>query len=141
MKTLEERFNAKCHRPKKGCWLWLGARQPTGYGQLWNGERPEQAHRISYRMYCGPIPDELEIHHECHNRSCVNPAHLKLITHRQNILESDTLMGKNARKTECKRGHPLSGKNLRITKNGQRACRLCVNILAANYRRRRRGKS
>src|SRR6187399_3064668 len=83
-----------------GCWDWTASKQPPGYGQMWNGERVEQAHRISFRLHCGEIPDGLEIHHECRNRSCVNPVHLRAVTHQVNVLAGDTQMARNAVKTE-----------------------------------------
>jgi hypothetical protein len=135
--TLEKRFIAKVAAMESGiCWLWTGSRYPTGYGQLWNGERPEQAHRISYRLRHGAIPDGCEIDHLCRNRGCVNPEHLRAVPHRENMRVSDTIMGRNAAKLFCMRGHPLSGQNLyTYAKTGARHCRAC---LAAYARERRR---
>ncbi|WP_192630211.1 HNH endonuclease signature motif containing protein [Lysobacter sp. OAE881] len=106
----------------------------NGYGQFWNGHRPEQAHRVSYRLHVGPIPVGLEIDHKCSTRSCINPTHLRAVTHRQNIARSDAVMGVNARKTHCKRGHSLSGENLYIHPTGSRQCRACLRMHARNYR-------
>ncbi|WP_261526143.1 HNH endonuclease signature motif containing protein [Burkholderia multivorans] len=137
--SLLERFHDKCMpEPMTGCWIWFGAHQPTGYGQLWNGERPEQAHRISYRLYCGPIPEGSEIDHRCKNPWCVNPNHLEAVTHAVNMHRSNTEMGRNARKTHCKRGHELTGNNLLIANNGSRQCRICTNWRAREAKRRKR---
>lgn len=134
------RLLAKIARnPATGCWDWRGARQPTGYGTLWNGHRPEQAHRIAYRLYRGEIPAGCEIDHICRNRGCVNPEHLRAVPHRENMRVSDTIMGRNAAKMFCKRGHPLTGENLyRVPSTGARQCRACLRLHAANRRERRR---
>lgn len=121
-----------------GCWVFFAARQPTGYGQMWNGKRQEQAHRISYRIYVGEIPEGCEIDHICRNRSCVNPEHLRAVSHRENMRVSNTVMGRNAAKMFCKRGHPFEGRNLFITKTGARQCRTCINMHARNAKARRR---
>jgi len=134
MPTTLLRLSQKYTKLPSGCWQWNGAKQPTGYGQMWNGERPEQAHRIAYRLFVGPIPDGYEVDHLCRNRSCINPAHLRIVTHRENMRCSLTVMGENARKTHCKRGHALSGHNLIITKQGTRQCRICCNMRARRYK-------
>jgi hypothetical protein len=137
--TTETRLRAKfIVEETTGCWRWTGASQPTGYGQMWNGKRPEQAHRISYRLYRGEIPCDCEIDHICRNRSCVNPEHLRAVPHRENMRVSDTVMGRNAAKMFCKRGHPFSGRNLIITTTGARQCRICINMHARNAKARRR---
>jgi hypothetical protein len=134
MTTLIERFNEKWHLDEAtGCWIWDAYKQPSGYANLWNGERVEQAHRISYRLFVGEIPRGTEIDHRCRNRACVNPEHLRAVTHRENMRVSDAPMGRNAAKLRCKRGHPLSGTNL-VIRNGTRQCRECLN------RRARRAK-
>lgn len=127
--------------PNTGCWLWMGSHQPQGYGTIWNGKRPEQAHRVSYREFVGEIPDDCDIDHVCRQRACVNPDHLEAVSHQENMRRSDALMGINARKTHCKRGHELSGANLRINPNGSRQCRQCVNFHGREARRRKRETS
>jgi hypothetical protein len=66
------------------CWNWTAGKR-SGYGQFWDGERDELAHRISYREHIGPIPAGMFVDHRCRNRACVNPEHLRLATNKQNM--------------------------------------------------------
>ncbi|NWA62995.1 HNH endonuclease [Pantoea sp. B9002] len=139
--TLEERLLSKVAKnPNSGCWEFTGSLYKNGYGQIWNGARAEQAHRVAYRFYVAEIPADKEIDHLCKNRRCVNPKHLDIVTHQENIARSNTVMGENARKTHCMRGHPLEGENLIITKQKTRQCRICSNMRARNAKARRKEK-
>lgn len=130
MPGLQERFEAKCiPEPNSGCWLWFGAWSPqTGYGFI-NGDL---AHRVSYRLFTGPIPGGLQIDHLCRMRCCVNPDHLEAVTCKTNIQRGET--GKTAAKrqqakTHCKAGHPYSVENTILVPGragrGGRVCRIC----------------
>lgn len=77
-----ERFWSKVDK-SGACWQWTGA-STRGYGafRLRGGAR--LAHRVSYTWARGPIPDGMEVDHTCFNRGCVNPDHLRLLSHSMN---------------------------------------------------------
>lgn len=134
-KPVAERIREKTMiDPETGCWLWLGALNQHGYGSLGITFAYQQtkillAHRVSYEIFKGPIPDGLTIDHLCRVRHCVNPDHLEAVTHRENILRGVGRGAKEARQTECINGHPFSPENTYYQPStGSRKCRLCQRI-------------
>lgn len=83
MADLATRFWAKVEKGD-GCWNWTAA-NVRGYGRISINNRMFRAHRVSYEMHRGPIPEGLEICHRCDNPRCVRPDHLFVGTRSDNI--------------------------------------------------------
>ena len=75
--TVKDRIERKVmYEPNTGCWYWIGALFSQGYGAIRINKKIFRAHRISYEIYNGQIPNGLYVRHSCHNPACVNPSHL-----------------------------------------------------------------
>ena len=136
-------FLRKIEPQPNGCWNWIGNILKSGYGLFRSRSKQVGPHRFSYETFVGAIPRGLTIDHLCNNRICVNPEHMAIATLRQNVLRGNGICARNARKTHCKRGHPLSGVNLRFAKllKGGRECQTCYREYQTCYiKRNRRGR-
>jgi hypothetical protein len=80
--------------PKSGCWLWTGYSDGNGYGRLRVNHRIYAAHRLSIELHVGPIPQGNGMRdfcacHRCDNPPCVNPAHLYVGSHADNVRDAN----------------------------------------------------
>ena len=75
------------------CWEWQGSKKGAGYGSFYvnKEEKAQRSHRVCWSFFNGPIPNDLHVLHNCHNPLCVNPAHLYLGTHQDNMRDRTSL--------------------------------------------------
>jgi len=113
--------------PETGCWNWTGALDIHGYGVLNYHGKTTKVHRLIYAKTVEPIPSgnhpSKELDHLCDNPKCCNPKHLKLCTHKENVLRGHGPTAINARKVYCKNGHILPASSNR--NDGTRYCKVC----------------
>jgi hypothetical protein len=79
------RFWAKVNKTEEGCWLWTAGHDGSGYGSLKISGKQIKAHRISYTLANGAIPDGLWVLHKCDTPRCVRPDHLFIGTSKDNV--------------------------------------------------------
>lgn len=111
-KPLIDRLMAKIEvDPKTGCWIWNGATHAGGYGHILvgsrtTGRRMVGAHRVSYELAKGEVPDGHDICHRCDTPACVNPDHLFAGTRKDNMTDMVSKgRGRKPVRTECRNGH------------------------------------
>lgn len=100
----------KCYQGLGACWEWTGGKDQDGYGHAAAFGVTIKAHRLSYILHTGAIPNKAQVLHRCDSPSCVNPEHLFLGTARDNMTDKKLkkrcnpargVRGGSARLTEC----------------------------------------
>ncbi len=118
------RFFKKVEFADSGCWNWLASHDDNGYAWFYGKNNHKQwmfrAPRVVYSWFVGSIPAGLEIDHLCRNRGCVNPTHLEVVSHAENMRRSGQA------KTHCKYGHEYTPENTRRDSKGRRSCKTCA---------------
>lgn len=150
--VLPARLASKVSVSDDGCWLWTASLTRDGYGRIrWSGAA-RSAHRVVFTETGGVIPDGMTLDHQCHNlsdcpggascqhRRCVNPSHVRVVTHEENCRHNRVAMA-HREATECPSGHPYEGWNVYRHPNGQRVCRTCSAEYQRAYRARKKAQA
>jgi hypothetical protein len=121
------------------CWVWTAYIKPGGYGRLATGVGKNYvgAHVYSYELVKGAVPRGMVLDHLCRVPSCVNPDHLEVVTHADNIWRG--YRAKLGVITHCRKGHPFTPENTYHRARSHKIdCRTCCRERMAVIRAKRR---
>lgn len=134
---LERELRYDLIRDVNGCWLFTGGSKNNFHGSLYYNGEPWQAHRLSYRLVCGPIADGLKVLHKCDVGMCVNPFHLFLGTQQDNIADMEAKGRANRSQQGSNNGRALLTED-QVIEIKYRLCHLTTTELCERYNVNRR---
>ena len=111
---------------ESGCWIWKRWKNAFGYGYTSVRRVTRLAHRLSYEVFVGPIPEGMTLDHLCKKTSCCNPAHLEPVSMALNLRR------RSPDPDRCPAGHEYAGKNL-WQKGNHRLCKACARERNRRY--------
>jgi len=135
--TAVERLASETVRTSIGCLEWVGPVNPGGYGYASFDGKSQLAHRVSWELANGPIPDGLDVCHHCDNPPCCETeptdafpdGHLFLGTDLDNMRDMYAKgRSRGQKQTHCKSGHEFTPENTGPGRRGSRYCRTCMRI-------------
>lgn len=125
-----ERFMSKVE-VTTGCWFWRGAMSDRQYGVFSVGPTAIAAHKAAFEHFIHPVPEELELDHVCRITYCVNPEHLRPVTHTENMARS-----RNTMRLTCKKGHDLANDfYVRRRDSGEGISKVCATCMREAQKR------
>lgn len=139
LKSIITRFSKYMQKSNDSdCIEWTAYIDSMGYGRIKINKKTTTAHRVSFMIFKGEIPENLCVCHACDNPKCVNPDHLFLGSHTENMRD----MIKKGRKpsivkSKCKRGHEFSLENTKIYGKAK-FCKKCDAIRHKEFRKRQK---
>lgn len=133
-------------RNAAGCLIADARTNGGGYSSLTIGQTSFSGHRLVHEAKIGPIPPGYDVDHTCHDpaacpggldcphRGCIEPTHLRAVTHAENMAPARAC---RARPAECKHGHPFTTENTYTDRHGSRHCRACASRRATDGARKK----
>lgn len=129
---LSKRIANKTQKDITGCLLFKGVLDAFGYGRIWANGKWNRVHRIVWTLVNGPIPPGKHVLHTCDVRNCINPKHLFLGTHKDNMQDAAIKGRLSNRPTKCGENHgchKLTDKEVRAIRKDKRL----QTIIAKEY--------
>jgi hypothetical protein len=122
--TDAERFWSKVDKSDEaGCWNWTATKHRQGYGMIRINGKMVGSHRYSWEMHHGPVPNGIEVCHTCDNPTCVNPSHLFLGSHADNMFDR-SVKGRAAVKLNEEQVRTMRARYA----NGERQAKIAADI-------------
>lgn len=113
---------------KQHCWIWTRAKFSNGYGHVRFNNKDSGVHRHVFENYYGELLKNILLHHECGNKACFNPWHLRQMSKRAHQIIDNRVIKERVSRTHCPSGHEYTAGNILWSKKHQRNCRECNRI-------------